>query len=108
MSQIVAVARFKVRDGAQAEAEAVFEQLISTSHGDDGCITYAMHKVKGDPTAYVLIERWADQASVDAHLKQPHMAEIGGKLGSVLDGPVDLAFLEPLPYGDAAKGALAG
>jgi quinol monooxygenase YgiN len=106
MSQIVAVARFKVRDGAQAEAEAVFERLVSASHDDQGCVTYAMHRVKDDPTGYVLIERWESQADVDAHLGQPHMAEIGGELGGVLAGPVDLVFLEPLPFGDPAKGVL--
>ena len=108
MSNLVAVVKFKVKDGAQAEAEQVFEQLVTASHGHDGCITYAMHKAKGDPTTYVLVERWESKEKADAHLQQPEMAEVGGKFGGFLDGAPDLLFLEPLPFGDAAKGTLAG
>jgi quinol monooxygenase YgiN len=106
MSNLLAMVKLKVQEGSQAEAEAVFEELIKLSHGHDGCLTYAMHKANDDPTTYVLVERWESTDKANAHLNLPGVAELEGKFDGFLAGAPEVLILEPLVFGDPAKGAL--
>lgn len=44
---------------------------------EDGCLQYDYHISCEEPDTVVLLEKWRDAAALEAHLAQPHMAEIG-------------------------------
>lgn len=48
-SEIVVVGSFTAKPGKEAEAEAAFRALIEPTHGEDGCILYALHRGTDDP-----------------------------------------------------------
>ncbi|MEI6407066.1 MAG: antibiotic biosynthesis monooxygenase family protein [Actinomycetes bacterium] len=64
-----------------------FNKLIVKSlTQDDGCMWYSMTKSTETENTFKLIERWRDQASLDAHSTSPSMdpyrAEIGPLVGT--------------------------
>lgn len=65
------------RDGAIEAAEAV----MAATRAEDGCITYTFSADLSDPGRFWLFEQWRDQAALDAHLAQPHLAEFTGRMG---------------------------
>ena len=58
-------------EAARVHAEA--RPLIAATRTEPGCITYAFSQDCLDPAIIRVIERWRDQASMDAHLTSAHL-----------------------------------
>lgn len=106
MSTITVVALAKFKPGTEDAAVAAFTKAIEQTHTEEGCINYALHRSNTDPQQYVVVERWADQAALDAHFQQPWMGTLFSDLADYLVEPPAIHFLAPLPIGDPVKGAL--
>ena len=87
------------------EVIAAFEKAEETVHAtEDGCLLYALHEApNGD---LVMIEKYTDQAAVDAHRSGAGLAALIADLKGKLAGPMDIKFLTPHPAGSPDKGAL--
>ncbi len=87
------------------EVITALETAQQTVHSsEDGCELYAMHE--GPDGRLVMIEKYADQAAVDAHLKGEGLAALSAALKGKLAVPLDVQLLAPHTGGLAAKGAL--
>ena len=79
-------AKLPVQPGKEAEFEAVFAELAAQVLAqEDGCHQYELFREPGTAT-YVVFERYADQAALDAHGKTAHFLAAGPKLAAVLAG----------------------
>jgi quinol monooxygenase YgiN len=67
-----------------------------------------LHVAKADPTQFVLVERWEDQAALDAHFGTPHMAKLIEGAGDLLAAQPTIVITDAIPLGNPAKGSLAG
>jgi quinol monooxygenase YgiN len=66
-----------IRLGSVAELERVRGALVARaerSRSDAGCLDYQFAQSLDDPTELRLIEKWASQADLDAHLAVPDPA----------------------------------
>jgi len=64
----------RVNAGMEEAFEAIAREVTAnTLSQDKGCLRYEWYRADA-PQTYILIERWADQASVQAHLKADHFA----------------------------------
>jgi quinol monooxygenase YgiN len=106
MSTVIVVATLRVREGAEEEGMAVLSELAERSQPEEGCLGYAVHRTADDRRTVVLVERWSSREALDAHFRQPHVAEAGARSAELLDGQPTILFLEPVPVGDPAKGVL--
>lgn len=87
------VATLKVKDGAQADFEAVAKQLAAAVNADEpGCLYYALYR-SDDPLVYVMMERYKDMAAVEAHRASDHYKQIGRQMGAHMDGRPDVKIL---------------
>jgi quinol monooxygenase YgiN len=48
--------------------------VIAASRAEAGCLAYAYSEDLAEPGLYRVFERWTDQAALDVHFGQPHMA----------------------------------
>ncbi len=71
-SPLVVLAFFRARPEHLAELRAALADLIRATRREPGCLRYDLHVAADDPTSFVLIEQWATQAALEAHLAQPH------------------------------------
>ena len=106
MSNVVVVATFKAREGKVEEVIAGLSSVIEQTHGEAGCLSYALHRDANDPDTLVLVERWTSQVALESHFQQPYMAGLGELAAELLAAPPALHFCTPLPLGDPVKGAL--
>ncbi|MER5887489.1 putative quinol monooxygenase [Streptomyces sp. NPDC001941] len=86
------------RPGLGKEQVAAFERLAPLVRAEEGCLQYDMHQVADDPDRFVLVERWASQAALDAHDAAPHMVEADASNRAFRAGPAQVLRLvaEPL------------
>jgi quinol monooxygenase YgiN len=107
MAEVVVVGSFTAEPGKEAEAEAAFRRLLEPTHGEDGCILYALHRGVDDPRRLTFIERWASREELEAHLASAHIAEALARLTELFGESGDITVYEPLPGGEERKGSLA-
>lgn len=100
------VATVRVKAGKEDEALAGVRSFLEPTHEEEGCVRYALHRDTSDPRRLVLVERWRNQADLDAHFTRPHMTSLGAFAAEMLEGAPDIVFLEPVPLGDPVKGQL--
>jgi quinol monooxygenase YgiN len=107
MSEVVVVAVVSAAAGKGAEVEALITGfLIPPTHGEDGCITFALHRDVADPDRFVLVERWVSREALDRHLAADHLAAFRAAVGPLSAAPAQVIVMEALPAGDPAKGSL--
>src|SRR5262249_59173401 len=87
------VATIKVKPGMETEFEAVAKELVAKVNANEpGCKLYALHHGEAAST-YVVMERYADQAAVDAHRASEHFKTLGRKMGEFMDGRAEVLRL---------------
>jgi quinol monooxygenase YgiN len=107
MPEVVVVGSFTAAPGREAEAEAAFRGLLEPTHGEEGCILYALHRGVDDPRRLAFVERWASREALEAHLGSPHIAEVLSRAAELFGDSGDIVVYEALPGGEPRKGSLA-
>jgi quinol monooxygenase YgiN len=101
---VIVVATVRPRPDQRAEVIAAFEKVIQRTHAEDpGCVLYALHEA---PDRLVMIEKWADQAALDAHSRGEGLAQLSADLDGKLAADVEVVTLTPHPAGTAQQGTL--
>jgi quinol monooxygenase YgiN len=106
MSEVVVGGAFTARDGKEFEAQEAFEALVDPTHGDDGCILYALHRGHEDPRRLAFIERWESKEKLDAHLESDHVKDVLTKIDDLV-ASADITVYDAIPCGRGRKGSLA-
>lgn len=101
---IVVIARLFPKPGRTADLLAALEAASPAIHAEPGCELYAGHEAP-DGTI-VMIEKWATQADLDAHMTSPAVLAYREARAPFEAERPQLEILLPRPYGDPARGAL--
>ena len=108
MSEVVVVVTLRSRAGREEEMRAAVTAGCAATHEEDGCLVYAMHQGIEDPARFAIVECWASQAHLDAHLALPETKDLIATIDGLADGQPAFGVYAPLTAGDPAKGTLAG
>lgn len=93
---IAVVATIKTKPGQGAEFEAVARELAAKVNAEEpGCKLYQLCKA-GEPDTYVFMERYVDQAAIEAHRVTPYFKELGKKMGAFMDGRPDVKVMQEI------------
>ncbi len=93
---ITVIAKLKAKAGSEAQLEAAFRKMIGHVRTEPGTLSYVLHRSTQDPTTFVFYETYQDQAAFEFHGKTPHMKEMGGMIGGLLDGRPQIDVLTEL------------
>jgi quinol monooxygenase YgiN len=87
------VATIKVKPGMEREFEAVAKELAARVNAKEpGCKLYTLCRGEA-PLTYIFLERYADQAAIEAHRATEHYKELGRKMGQFIDGKPEILRL---------------
>ena len=90
------VAKLTVKPGMEQEFEAVAKQLVAKVRANEpGCKLYALHRSE-TPNVYVFMERYENQAAVDAHRATDYFKSLGRKMGEYMDARAEVTRLTEL------------
>jgi quinol monooxygenase YgiN len=91
------VATLPIQEGKTGEFEKVFAELTEkVLASEPGCTRYELCRSTVNPTTYVVVENYADQAALDHHGKTPYFMEAFGKFGGLLAGAPKIEILKPV------------
>ena len=87
------VATLRVKPGMEQAFEAVAKELVAKVNANEpGCKLYALHHGEA-PHTYVFMERYVDQAAVEAHRATDYFKALGRKMGEFMDGRAEVLRL---------------
>jgi quinol monooxygenase YgiN len=107
MSEVVVVVTLRARAGEEEEMRAALTAGSVETHAEAGCLVYAMHQRVDDPAAFAIVECWASQAHLDAHLGLAKVNHMIATIDGLADGQPAFGIYRTLLAGDPEKGALA-
>ena len=91
------VATMKVKPDQTAAFEEVMRELVrATKTNEPGVKVYEFCRSQKAPATYVVMELYADQATLDAHMKSDHFRSIGARLAPYLAERPQLDFYDHL------------
>ena len=92
----VVLATLKIKAGTSAEFVAVAKRMAEAVKANEpGNHGYELLKTDSD-TSWVFLERYQDEAAVEAHRKSDHFRTIGKEMGQYMDGKPELLRLSTL------------
>src|SRR3954449_5933136 len=106
MSEIVVVGSFKTHPGKEAEGLQAFEALVEPTHGEEGCVLYALHRGVDDPGRLAFVERWESRELLNAHLESDHVKAALAHADELF-AENSIIVYEAVPRGEESKGSLA-
>ena len=86
---------FNIKPGFEADFEAAARDMIDGVRANEpGALFYSLFK-SGREGVYVFMERWENQAALDAHMDgPPHVAAVAGRFMDCVDGDPDMQVFE--------------
>jgi len=80
------VATIKIKEGKGAEFEKIATELVNkVNENEKGCLLYQVYHGEV-PNTYVFMERYANQAAVDAHRSTEYFKTLGRAMAEFMDG----------------------
>ncbi|MDR1187598.1 MAG: antibiotic biosynthesis monooxygenase [Bifidobacteriaceae bacterium] len=90
---VVVVATFIPREGMHDSVHAVIKAAQTDVYNEPGCLLYSLHEA---PDRFVLIEKWASLADLEAHGEGKALGKLGKALDPLLAEDVQIIRLQPV------------
>ena len=95
MTAVGVVATLTVAEGKNADFEAAFTELMAAVRANEpGNEFYSVFQCKDNPQLYKVLERYVDQAALDAHGKSEHFRASGPKLAPCMAAAPTIEYLD--------------
>ncbi|AOW95186.1 antibiotic biosynthesis monooxygenase [Rhodococcus sp. WMMA185] len=96
MSDLRVVATIPAKPGSEDTVRDGLSSLAAESRNEEGCVSYELFESGSQPGTFVIVEVWASQAAIDAHMKSPHFQSAAGLFGEHLAGAPAIHPLKPV------------
>lgn len=95
MAAVGIVATLTVAEGKNAEFEAAFTELAAAVRANEpGNEFYSVFQCKDNPQQYKVLERYVDQAALQAHRDSAHFKASGPSLAPCMAAAPDVEILD--------------
>lgn len=88
--EIAVTVLLETYDGKANEQIQAFHALVDMVLAEKGCLQYELTQSTTDENKFVLLERWASEADLEAHLQTPHMKEAGEQAKNFRSKPAEI------------------
>lgn len=96
--EFVVIAQYRARDGEADRVAQALRSMVAPTRAEPGNLDYQAFRDPGDPSRFVLVERYADEDAFEAHRASPHFATY--LAGIVLPALDDRVRLDLVPLAD--------
>ena len=99
---VYAVSYVEVMPSARATAVAALKQYRDAGRKDEGYVRFEFFEQIGRPGHFAIVETWARQSALDAHVKDAHKNDLLGKLQSMRVSDYDQRPYKTISVGAAS------
>jgi quinol monooxygenase YgiN len=92
--QKVIIAKVYIKAGSESEFITAAQEMITNSNKEEGCMGYQLYQDPYEKTNFIFVERYKDQAAVDAHFATPYFKGFGDKIANITSKPAEIKVLD--------------
>jgi quinol monooxygenase YgiN len=90
-------ARFHAREGQEDAVAAAIREVLPPSRAEPGCLEIEAYRSTLDPRLFHIHSRWPDEAAFEVHAGLPHTMAFLDRMHTLVDQPVEVSRVRPLP-----------
>jgi quinol monooxygenase YgiN len=91
------LARFVPKPAQEPRVEAILRGMVASTREEPGCRRYDLYRTTvAGSTVFCLIERYADQAAIQAHRETRAYKEYRANIADLLAHPIEVSVLDAL------------
>ncbi len=88
------IAKVYVKPGREADFISAAQVMIENSNKEEGCMEYMLYQDPYEKTNLIFVERYKNQAAVDAHFATSYFKEFGTKTGDMTTKAAEIKILD--------------
>ncbi|KPG70196.1 putative quinol monooxygenase [Enterococcus sp. RIT-PI-f] len=81
---------FYIKEDQRAAFMAAVEPLLASARAEAGCHGYHLYESTEEPNRFVMVEKWADQAAIDAHNQTAELQHLFKKMPEFAAKPTEI------------------
>jgi quinol monooxygenase YgiN len=93
---IALIAKIPIKEGKVDEAIEAIKALMVHVAKEEGTLMYTLNRDNSDPNTLIFLERYKDQAALDAHSSTPHFKEFFAKSAEFIAGRPEMTIMEEI------------
>jgi autoinducer 2-degrading protein len=93
---IVVSAVLEAQAGKENDMERALKDFMPKVQSEEGTIAYILHRSKGNPTKFMVYEKYVDDAALAYHGSTEYFKELFDKVGPILAGAPSIEIYEEL------------
>lgn len=90
------IARKVIQEGTMEKVLKLYDELVTLSRLEEGCISYELYQDKSNPLLLAVFEEWENQESLDKHTKSEHFTRIVPLLNEFTAERLDFTMYDKL------------
>lgn len=88
---VILIAKNILQEGKQGEFVRIAGKMVEETRKEEGCISYDLVKDESDDTVFYFIERYKDEAALEAHRASAYFQTYVPMLGALRTKPSELS-----------------
>lgn len=92
--QKMITAKVFVKPGSEVDFISTAQMMIENSNKEEGCLGYMLYQDPYEKTNFIFVERYKNQAAIDAHFATPYFKEFGIKTADMTARPMEIKILD--------------
>jgi quinol monooxygenase YgiN len=92
--QKMIIARVYVKPGRESDFISAAQVMIENSNKEKGCMGYMLYQDPYEKTNLIFVERYKNQAAVDAHFATAYFKEFGTITADMTTKPAEIKILD--------------
>jgi quinol monooxygenase YgiN len=87
------LAKVFIKPGSEADFITAAQVMITNSNKEEGCKGYMLYQDPFEKTNFIFVERYKNQAAIDAHFATSYFKEFGPKIANIISKPTEIKIL---------------
>lgn len=92
--QKMITARVFIKPGRESDFLAAAQVMVTNSNKEEGCQGYMLYQDPYEKTNFIFVERYKNQAAIDAHFATGYFKEFGTKTADMTSQPTEIKIFD--------------
>ena len=88
------LAKVYIKPGKEDEFIKAAKEMVENSQKEEGCQSYMLYQDPNVRTNFIVVEKYINQAAVDAHFGMPYFKEFGPKIAGITSSPIEIKIYD--------------
>ncbi len=87
-------AKVYIKPGKETDFITAAKVMIENSNEEEGCESYMLYQDPYEKTNFIFVEKYKNQAAVDAHFAMPYFKEFGPKIADMTSKEIEIKIFD--------------